>query len=303
MPNDELPPFRPEHFRPTEPEPDVTVATLKTRSGPASGFTLALADAGLAAPRPATPAEVLDFWETPPIAAPPPVRLAAGDFRLEIDGEPFLPLPPPPIVIGEGGWLPTLHAQAEARLRARTGKVPAVFDLSADGAAGDPAGITEPASDPSGPTWPIGNPPPWARLISKQHADGLRDCAPYEHRRVGAPTRAFVRRVRRVAERALAQALPELAKLARTLAGGARRYGLRGATDTWLRSVRGVLADWPGRLAEWRARGDQVRAIASGPREGFHPIVVGRRLTPDEHRRARFLLAQLERAVADLAAA
>lgn len=85
-----------------------------------------------------------------------------------------------------------------------------------------------------------GKVPSWSMAINRMHALGQLRADGYVHARAGEMTRAFCRRIRRVERKARRFGLAELAKLARTFRGGARRYGFRGATDMWTESVRGA---------------------------------------------------------------
>lgn len=120
--------------------------------------------------------------------------------------------------------------------------------------------------------------PPWAHSVSRLHGLGLLSVAAYEHPRVGV-TPAFVRRVRRVRDRAKRYGLLGVMAIAMTLARGAARFGCRGATDNWV----GVITSWlPRAIAEHLALFDVA--------------------TARQERRARYLCALLTSALADILA-
>lgn len=124
--------------------------------------------------------------------------------------------------------------------------------------------------------------PPWAHSVSRLHGLGLRSVA--EHSRVGV-TPAFVRRVRRVRDRATRYGLLGVVEIADMLGGGAARFGCRGATDYWI----GIIASWlPGRTRD-------VLALANAMQ-----WTGGRGTEP--YRRARHLCGLLTSALADLVA-
>jgi hypothetical protein len=82
-----------------------------------------------------------------------------------------------------------------------------------------------------------GHVPSWTIAISRGHALGQRGFDDYVHIRAGERTRAFCRRIYRAERKANRLGLESIAKLARTFRLGARRYGFRGATDTWVNAV------------------------------------------------------------------
>jgi hypothetical protein len=121
--------------------------------------------------------------------------------------------------------------------------------------------------------------PAWARLISSHHGTGLLSVAAYEHSRVGAVTRAFCRRMKRIERRARAQGLPAVQRLAKRLRHTMRRFGHRGATDNI--------------LAGYRVRWSTLRARVLVESDA------GRRA----QRRARYLFDRIALAFVDLQAA
>ncbi len=126
--------------------------------------------------------------------------------------------------------------------------------------------------------------PPWAHSVSRLHGLGLLSVAAYEHSRVGV-TPAFVRRVRRVRDRARRYGLLGVAHIADLLAGGAARFGCRGATDNWIANVQAWL---PGRVRDVLALANAMQWTGGRGTEPF--------------RRARHLCALLTSALADLVA-
>ena len=121
-------------------------------------------------------------------------------------------------------------------------------------------------------------PPPWAHSVSRLHGLGLLSVRSYEHPRVGAPSRAFCRRMHRVERRSRAVNERLIAKYARTLRLTVARFGFRGATDSAMAAFRHIFPRWRAAATVPDCRGDWAR-------------------------RARFLFGLIERAFADLSAA